>query len=179
MKADRKVPFVEHLERLRDGEDRAALAALRRGLGKDPGMATEMHRYVVPWLPAESPRWAEEPYYIVASLFASHPKAGGQGTMGDALALVAKDSGSASVERHFVTLLKSRSEEVAYRLRHVVALARSHEVPICWHRLFKDIRDWQHPSRYVQRAWARAFWTTVADHEATTEDTAQAAGEGQ
>lgn len=173
MKADKKVPFVEHLERLRDHDDRAALAALRRGLGRPSTM--EMCRYVVPWLPAECHPLDEELYFTIASLFASHPKPGGSGTMGDALARVAADSGAASVERHFVALLKSRSEELADRLRHVVALARSHNVPICWHQLFRDIRAWQHPSRYVQRSWARAFWTAS---ERVTDETTETAGEG-
>lgn len=174
MKADRKAPFVEYLEQLRDREDRGALAALRRGLGKSPGSATETHRYVVPWLPAGAGRREEEAHYMVASLFAAHPGPGGRGNMGDTLALVAKGGRAASTERHFVALLKSHPEELAERLRHVVALARSHDVPVCWHQLFRDIRDWQHPNQYVQRAWARGFWSAVADD---TEANTKVAGE--
>ncbi|MGH9943937.1 MAG: hypothetical protein ACRD9R_16450, partial [Pyrinomonadaceae bacterium] len=59
-------PFVASLERL-GGErakqyadrDRAALAALRRALGKPVGEAGEAHRFVAPWLPDGTSRWAE------------------------------------------------------------------------------------------------------------------------
>ena len=48
----REERFVEYLEELERNEDRAALAALRRSLGKSPGEAAEAHRYVLPFNPA-------------------------------------------------------------------------------------------------------------------------------
>ncbi len=162
MRQDKRVPFVEYLEKLRDQEDRAALAALRRGLGRTPAEAAEMHRYVVPWLPPETRRWDEDCHYLVAALFASHPAPGGSGSMGDTLARVAQKGNAAAVERRFVALLKSHPQDLADRLRHVVSLARAHDVPVHWHQLFRDVRDWQHPAQYVQRNWARDFWSALA-----------------
>ena len=51
-----KLPFIAYLETLRDREDRGALASLRRGIGRRPGEAPEVMRYVVPWVPYEASR---------------------------------------------------------------------------------------------------------------------------
>ncbi len=51
----------------RESDHRAALAALRRGLGKDPGEVAEMHRYVLGSLrPFVTPR-QEDTCYLLAS----------------------------------------------------------------------------------------------------------------
>ena len=60
--------FVKYLQGLLD--DPGAMASLRRGLGKPPGHAHEMHRYVLPWLSEDAPPWEEEPLYLTASFFA-------------------------------------------------------------------------------------------------------------
>ena len=44
-------PYITYLLSLK--ENRGALAALRRGLGRPPGTAPEMYPYVVPWLPED------------------------------------------------------------------------------------------------------------------------------
>ncbi len=161
----KRVPFVQYLERIRDQEDRGALAALRRGLGKQPGLAPEMYRYVAPWL-GDSKGRRESTYYLVAALFAYHPKPGGRGSFGEAMARVVSAGASGSSEIRFSALLKSHPDDLATRLRHCISLARSREVPVDWHRLFRDIMGWQHHSRYVQRSWARDFWArAVANSE--------------
>src|ERR687886_2267464 len=78
----RDLTFIAHLERYvprdppegstSEGGDRAALAALRRGLGKAVGDAPEMYPYVVPALGDVDER-QERPFYLIASLFALHP----------------------------------------------------------------------------------------------------------
>ena len=64
--------YITYLERLHDDErnGRAALAALRRGLGQPPGAAPEASRYVQPALAADAPAYLEDAYYLVGSLFA-------------------------------------------------------------------------------------------------------------
>src|SRR4051794_39711919 len=70
----REREFVQFLQGFVEREDRAPLAALRRGIGKTPGEAAEMHRYVVPFLPRES-RWGEDDaHYLIAALFALHQR---------------------------------------------------------------------------------------------------------
>lgn len=72
--ATRAERFVEYLQQLAATEDRAALAILRRGLGRAPGEVAEAYRYVVPWLPEAPRRGEEEAYFLVAALFAWHPQ---------------------------------------------------------------------------------------------------------
>jgi CRISPR system Cascade subunit CasB len=152
-----KHKFIEYLEGLRD--DRAALAALRRGLGQPPGTVPDMYRYVVPWLPADAPPWREEATYLVAALFAYHPAAGGTGNMGNHFAR-ARDpqSDNTAIERRFTALLAAHPDDLGFYLRQAVSFLRSKEVPVDWHRLLSDVLVWGHPDRYVQKRWARAFW---------------------
>jgi CRISPR system Cascade subunit CasB len=152
------IAYITYLESLK--EDRAALAALRRGLGKPEGSAPEMYPYVVPWLPKEENRWRETYYYLIASLFAMHPDCAHDGNMGDHFALARSKSNSSSeaVERRFTALLSSHPEDLGFYLRQAISFLRSNEVPVQWHQLMHDIERWSHPQRYVQRQWANAFW---------------------
>ena len=150
-------PFVSYLEGLRD--DRAALAAMRRGLGRPPGTVADMYRYVVPWLAADAPIWLERAYYTVAALFAYHPAPGSTGNMGDHFARARDPRGDdTAIERRFTALLAAHPDDVDSYLRQAVSLLKSKEVPIEWHQLLSDLLGWGHPDRYVQRQWARAFW---------------------
>ncbi|MCC6555596.1 MAG: type I-E CRISPR-associated protein Cse2/CasB [Polyangiaceae bacterium] len=157
--------FIDALVALRD--DRAALAALRRGLGQTPGTAASLYPYVVPFLPKDATRWQEQTYFLIASLFALHPAPGGDGTsIGDALRRLKGDSGS--TEARFVALMESHPDDLALHLRHAVSLIRSKEIPIDWERLFGDVWHWTSESRWVQRRWARDFWSDrpAADNQA-------------
>src|SRR5438094_304340 len=57
----------------KDRTDRAALAVLRRGLGRPPGAAPEMFRYVRELARVAPER--ENDAFLVASLFGWHPRA--------------------------------------------------------------------------------------------------------
>lgn len=150
-------PFVSYLETRR--EDRAVLAALRRGLGQPPGTVADMYRYVVPWLPVNAPRQREAAYYLIAALFAYHPAAGGQGNMGRHFAATCDPQGeNTAIERRFTALLAAHSDDLDFNLRQAISFLRSKEVPVNWHRLLTDVLAWGHPDRYVQRQWAQSFW---------------------
>lgn len=153
--------FVEHLKDLAERKDRGALAALRRGLGKPPGTAPEMFRYVVPWT-SQLAVAEEDRFFLVASLFALHPVSCDEGNMGDVFRSIRIAAGGAdvaeSLEKRFVALLNAHREDLPNHLRHAVALARSHDVPINWVRLIRDLDHWDHPDRFIQRDWARQYW---------------------
>ncbi len=150
--------FIEYLEKLRDREDRGALAALRRGLGRPPGEATEMYPYIFCFAGIKS--LEEKDYFLVASLFALHPDKGGNGYMGSVFLRIKQLTNSDSIEQRFVALLNSDKEDLPIHLRHAVALAKGKDIPINWGQLLKDIRCWDHEARFVQRNWARDFWAT-------------------
>jgi CRISPR type I-E-associated protein CasB/Cse2 len=179
---DRPAAFVASLEELVRRRDRAALAALRRGLGKPPGAAPELHRYVVPWLltPA-SHRDAD--YYLVAALFADwhqgeRTPARWEGSLGQSFRSLAAQMGGGTdgVERRFRGILACHRDDLPQHLRHAVSLLRTHAVPVDWVRLLTDLPRWDHLDRPVQRRWARDFWAAASppSSEATTVPSPQA-----
>jgi CRISPR system Cascade subunit CasB len=150
-------PFVKHLESLK--EDRGALAALRRGLGNPPGQAPEMFPYVIPYLPAETERWREEAYFMIASLYALHPSSIQKGNLGGHFAsLRGSNISDQSLERRFTALLSAHRDDLSFYLRQAISYLRSKEQPVNWHQLLRDVMSWGHPDRYVQMRWARSFW---------------------
>jgi len=163
--SDRATRFVAGLEGLVKREDRAALAALRRGLGKAPGEAAEMCRYVDPWLPSSPKPWEDSAYYLVASLFGLHPTpwpGGGHDAwktnLGASFATLAGERGQERVERRFVALLNSDREDLPSHLRHCIGLLRTDDVPVDWVQLLRDVQRWDAPGGRVHRQWANAFW---------------------
>ena len=155
----RQCPFVAYLESLRDRGDRGALAALRRGLGQTPGTVLDMYQYVAPWIWETTPPWVEDTHYTIASIFASHPLAGGMGNMGAHFARLRDARGSnVPLERRFSNLLRAQPDNLADPLRYAVGHLKSKNIPIDWTQLFFDMLGWGHPDRYVQTRWARAFW---------------------
>jgi CRISPR system Cascade subunit CasB len=159
---ERFAEYVEYLKELERNEDRAALAALRRSLGKSPGEAAEAHRYILPFNPTT---WEESAYYLVGGLFALHPQswrrdAGDRSwtNLGASFARLRSQVDSKSIEKRFVALLNCHEDDLAEHLRHAIGLLRSKEIPIDWVELLKDLCNWNHEDRFVQLNWARAFW---------------------
>ncbi|MBT9258210.1 MAG: type I-E CRISPR-associated protein Cse2/CasB [Clostridiales bacterium] len=156
-------PFVKYLLEL--AEDRAALAALRRGLGRPPGTVPEMFPYVIPFLPRELGLQEEATYYTLAALFALHPSHTYRGNMGDHMAQAAYKGNREAVERRFVALLAARSEDLPERLRQTIGFLKAQEVRVNWDALFSALRYWNH-SNYgarIRREWARAFWAVTSE----------------
>lgn len=165
--------------------NRAALAALRRALGKPIGETLDAFPYVIPLLPQGLHPWDEQCYYLVASLFALYPEpwtSARRQSLGLAMRLMARkqsdersggDDASdesenvgskldAAVERRFVALLNASSDGFATHLRYAVTLLKSNDQRIDWARLLCDARGWQYPARRVQRAWGHDFWASGA-----------------
>lgn len=179
--------FADYLARLVQNEQRAALAALRRGLGRRPELATDMFPYIVPWLTDAMSSARQADYFLVAALFASHQiswsrpaaesdvaaatdpagstgSAGAEGSirgysnLGASFHQLTAATGSESVEKRFVALLNAEREDLPLHLRHAVSLLRAHDIPVDWARLLTDLASWDREDRRVQSAWARAFW---------------------
>lgn len=149
--------LIKYLKGLEKRQDRAALANLRRGLGKQPKTAMEMFPYLGQFLSNEPRPRYETAVFIVAALFAYYPDAPGNvGNLGDSIRRMKDDSDS--IERRFVALLDSEAEDLPYYLRQIIGLLKSKEIAVNWNRLFKDIQNWSSDNRRVQNAWARGFW---------------------
>jgi CRISPR system Cascade subunit CasB len=175
MTSTREAGFIRALGDLVDRGDRAALAALRRGLGKPPGLVTEMDRHIVPWLRGDHPSPDDTVFYLVASLFAAWHQGRDAvqdfaGSLGKSLRIVADENPEhhAGIERRFMALLAAHQDELPMHLRHGVSLLRSHDTPVNWVRLLGDLLWWGHPDRIVQRRWARDFWHSERQESTTT-----------
>lgn len=165
----------ENEERRKDNqspEGRAALARLRRTLGKDPDRAIRAYPQAVRWTQnlndlfdkreISKPRyeWQVSCYYLIASLFAFYSKRqswhhaknanGVSRNLGASFRLLdeklrkktGNDERSKSVERRFTALLMSRRADLPERLRHAIALLKAEEIPIDWIQLLENLKWW-------------------------------------
>lgn len=164
--------FEAWLQALVEDQDRATLAALRRGLSVERAENAWMLRY----LPAAIGGRREEDYMcMVSSLFAFHPKSWVQSderglytNLGASLARLAdqerrKYPASTSTEARFKAILKCHPGDLFQHLKRVIGVLKAHDIPVDWAQLLHDISRWGWESKSVQREWARAFWRSGQD----------------
>lgn len=166
--------FIEHLQSFvpHDTENgfhkgnRGALAALRRGLGRKPGTEIAMYPYLGRLISGEND-WQTQHLFLVASLFALHPKHDGKllslgksfSILGDKLR---KDGKNAeSLEHRFTALLNADREDLHLHLRHAVSLLKSNSIAVNYSILTRDIRFWGERGSRTRRIWARDFWASL------------------
>jgi CRISPR system Cascade subunit CasB len=161
--------FMDRLKQLAEGQDRGALASLRRGLGQPPGTVADMYRYVEPFLGEQgsSARFKESAFYLVAALFALHPKSTDEGNLGAHLAKTRTENGADALERRFTALLAAHPDDLPEYLRQSVSFLKSKEEPVNWKRLLRDLQNWGREDHSVQREWARSFWGGRQSTEST------------
>jgi CRISPR system Cascade subunit CasB len=153
----RDYPLVTYLENLRDRDDRAAMAKLRRGLGKRMG-TPDMYPYVVRFLPEA--QWMQEIYFLIAALFSLHPEpAPWTRSLGAVFRAVQGLEPTDSIEKRFVRLLEADSEDVGFHLKQAISLAKAKGIAISFHRLMFDLLNWNHEGQFVQLTWAKDYWT--------------------
>jgi CRISPR system Cascade subunit CasB len=156
--------FINRLKELADGQERGALASLRRGLGQPPGTVADMYRYVEPFLGGQAggARFKESAFYLVAALFALHPKSTDEkSNMGTHLAKTRTKNGEDALERRFTALLAAHPDDLPDYLRQAVSFLKSKDEPINWNQLLWDLQNWEKrddPKYSVQKKWARSFW---------------------
>lgn len=154
--------------------DRAALAALRRGLGRQPGTVAELYRFTAPYFYVTERRDRENAMFNVASLFGLYPRhSASAGSPLRALRSLELDRGS--IEKRVLALLNAGPEEISTHLRHVFhLLASSDRQPaVNYEQLLTDLTYWGHPNSRAQGNWARNWW---ADYR-PTDDQAGTSGE--
>ncbi len=154
----RDSPLVDYL--LDNREDRAMMAALRRGLGRREGHVA-MYPFVIPYMPKEEHRSRYWIYFTVAALFGyHHDPLAKRVSMGEAMSRLERND---SLEKRFLWLLDSEVEELPKRLKSVVSLLKSKGVGLDYHRLFYDLFHWEHPDHFVQLRWAEDFFADKTD----------------
>jgi CRISPR system Cascade subunit CasB len=161
--------FIGHLDGLVRRNDRARLAALRQLVAPPDRWGPEAYAAGMPLLPPSLRPFDEERWLMVAGLYAlwhqghSTPAPHSGTDFGESMKTLARNlSGSSelapAVERRFSVLLASDDERLKHYLRQAVRQLASSDVKVDFVRLLDDLRYWNHPDRYIQRRWARAFW---------------------
>jgi len=160
--------FIDRLTQFTDDDNRAVLAALRRGLGKEPGEAPEMFPYLVPFT-SELYGWPEQTFYLVASLLAWHDMSwtsGGHANFGASYRRLKEAlGGQESMDSRFVALLNCGQTDLPTHLRAGVGLCRANDIPVDWAQLLHDLQWWDNSSRSIQREWARSFWAPSPENQ--------------
>lgn len=146
--------------------DRAGRAILKRNAGKT---LAEAHRALPTFFALQPPEvWqdgqpdGQECAWLIATLYCSMKGRKG-GLLADEMRYLEQDGFSReSLERRMAHLLECRSnEELAFRLRQATKLLESQKRGLDWRQLFKDLKHWHHPDRFVQKRWANAFFRTT------------------
>ena len=154
--------FIAWLEKLNESDSKIR-AVLRRSLAFDPGQHIPAFPYVELFLKGEQEGWRREVHYLVAALWAVHWREGRAGAaqpLARACAAHQLNSGSASTEQRFISLLDADREQLPHRLRQMIALLN--EQPIDFERLLSDLLGWHRDDKRTQNAWARDFYRTLA-----------------
>lgn len=123
-----------------------------------------------PFLGQERRGFKESAFYLVAALFALHPKSREDGNMGTHLARTRSDGGEDALERRFTALLAAHPDDLPEYLRQAVSFLKSKEERINWLRLLWDLQNWDKrddPKQSIQKRWAREFWGTRQPTEST------------
>lgn len=157
---DRATRFVAALRRLRDRQDRGALAALRRGLSP----ATVMDAWpVVSRLGGEIGQPGESVDVDIAALFATHHVESETRDFGETCRAISWDPTKGELveshERRFRRLLASDSPaDLAHHLRTWVRLAAGKGVGVNYEALHRDRQWWHASADRIRVRWARSFW---------------------
>jgi len=55
-------------------------------------------------------------------------------------------------------LLDSDATQLPFRLRQAIRFLKSKGVKVNLQQLLEDLLQWNHPGRFVQKQWARAYF---------------------
>jgi CRISPR type I-E-associated protein CasB/Cse2 len=151
--------FLNNLAGLNAG----AKARLKRDAGKELAEAHSIGLFfrVLPYGLSAS---QEEIYFLVATLYplADNSDAKNFGASLKTLRQSKKRQRkpTESMDKRFEVLLDANKGQLPHRLRQTVKFLKSGEqkIGVNWEQLLKDLLGWQHPSRFVQKQWAREYF---------------------
>jgi len=148
------VSFCERLSRL-DAGDRARL---KRNAGQRLAEARGVTGLFYRLLPPGVGAGQEDMYFLVATLFPL-AEGGGRGDLGAALCRGRSEKHARGLDRRVEILLDADAAQLPFRLRRAVQLLASNRVGVNWPQLLADLLYWTHPERFVQRRWARSYFS--------------------
>jgi CRISPR system Cascade subunit CasB len=150
---ERIATFCERLAAL----DAGGRARLKRCAGRPLAASPEALGLFYRLLPPGVPVWHEETYFLLATLYPL-ADAGDTGNLGAALLRARSPQNERGLDRRLEVLLDADEGQLPFRLRQAVRFLQSNRVPVSWAQLLHDLPRWNHPERYVQKAWARAYY---------------------
>jgi CRISPR system Cascade subunit CasB len=168
--------FVRYLQKLAD-DNRGAMAALRRSAGFAPGAYPPafpyVERYLADDIHANDRRRVAR--YLVAMLFALHPKHASGSSLAAAFGHLLRKRESDSIEKRFIALLAADAEQLPVHLRQAVSLLAADEFGCDYASLEGDLIHWLNPFDVdrrdrVRQRWARDFYRVLgaAEHDTDT-----------
>lgn len=175
MKKD-KIPlfenFLDNLKKTRE-TSRGDLAILKRACGLKIAKSRNALGIFYRYLPSQLVRdYNEEIYFLVATLYGLNDFPF-TGSFGKTMREVYRKTDSESISKRMISLLDSRlegSNELSYKLRQSVRLASSHQVGVDWLQLLKDLIYWTHEDKFIQRNWARDFFSKPKSEQENESD---------
>jgi CRISPR system Cascade subunit CasB len=144
--------FCQKLARLDAGER----ARLKRNAGRTLAQSRQVvGLFLNQLMPRDVPRYYEDTYFLVATLYPLNPEAGGSGSLGTALRRARE---SESLDRRVEVLLDADATHLPFRLRQLVRYLYSKRVPIHWPVLLRHLLAWNSDKRWVQERWAHDYF---------------------
>jgi CRISPR type I-E-associated protein CasB/Cse2 len=150
--------FVENLAKL----DSGGCARLKRNAGSrlSDSHGGAMGLFYNRLLPPGVGRWAEDWYFLVATLYPLEKEEKGPipANFGVSLRRVRNSRNEAGLDRRVERLLDADEQQLPFQLRQAVHFLTSNRGRVDWEQLLKDLLQWTRPDRFVQRRWARAYF---------------------
>lgn len=171
------------LTRRSQPETRAALANLRRGVGRKPGEMPQLYGEFLEDMPetmysdGNEPSYAEWAVYMAVTLYALHQQSKDicennmnreKISLGEAASKLAadKDDRERIWRRFYVVATSEDMQEMSYHLRGLIQLLRDKDIPLDYPRLAKDLFLYQssrESADSVRLTWGQDFYKKRID----------------
>ncbi len=171
--------FVTMLGKLEDGDR----AKLKRNAGQTLNDSRDVMGLFYNKLLREVQidKWDEETYFLVATLYpfdkqrgrpdeVTNDEADGVGetavspthtpSFGKSLRDIRTEKNGNGLDRRVERLLDADASQMPFYLRREVNFVTNEGGTINWATLLDDLLKWDHPDRYIQRNWARDYFTS-------------------
>jgi CRISPR system Cascade subunit CasB len=155
--------FIEALKAL----DPADKARLKRNAGRTLSESRNALGLFYRVLPRNVPDSQHDTYFLLATLYPLADSSSDR-NLGASVRRVRDTRTAGGLDRRMAAILDSDLAQLTFRLRQVVRLLHSHRVGVNWERLLRDLLQWNHADRWVQKAWAMAYYAGRDDQQAET-----------
>lgn len=166
-----------------ESETRAALANLRRGVGRRPGELPQLYGEFLQDMPNEMysaggiPSYSEWAVYMALTLYAMHQQGKDVKTnnmnredvsLGSAASelVVDKDDIERIWKRLYVVATSDDMQEMSYHLRSLIKLLRDKDIPLDYPQLAKDLYLYQlsaESAEQIRLRWGQDFYKKRTD----------------